>query len=116
MLYESAAFEQSSFRRIPVKHFSGQSTFLHSAEVRVKFLHLACAVEHVCPTIVVEEEGGIVEVRYAVGESPAFTRIFCSVNISLPGGLVWREIEIVESVLIADGCCPLSATIHSSLL
>ena len=95
VLDDTATFKKSVLFGITLKHFSAQSAFLHSTQVGKQLLHLSCAIKHVCPTVVIEEERGIVEMGNTMGESPSLARVLGGIYISLKRNIVGGEIEIV---------------------
>ena len=102
MLDDTAAFEQSFLLSITLEHLAAQSAFLHTAQVGQQFLHLTCAVEHVSPAVIVEEERGVMEMRNARMKRPSLARVFGGINISLIRSIVGREIYVIQTVMVSQ--------------
>ena len=91
-----------------------QAARLHVGQVALQLAQFARAVEHVDLAVVVEEEGGVVEVRRTRLQSPALGRVGRRIDIAPIGLVVGREVEIELTVVVADGGGPLPASVSGT--
>ena len=116
VLDHAGAFEQTRFICITLKEFTMAARH-HFRKVGIQLHHLSRSINHVCLIVVIEEESGIMEMLQTAVDSPLSFDIISSTDISLSTRIIIRSKERIElATMILQRCCPLTTTIHGTLL
>ena len=87
MLDDAAALQKA--RLVPaVEHTCIHTSGHDIRKVGLKLAHLSRTVEHIYPPVVVEQQRGVMEMRYARHQRPFTRRILRLVDISAERGVV----------------------------
>ena len=116
MLDHAGTFEQTFFIRITLKKFAMAARH-HIRQGCIQLHHLACTINHIRLVIIIKEESCIMKMLQTAVDGPLSFDIIGGADISLSTGIIIRSKERIElATMILQRCCPLTTTIHGTLL
>ena len=115
MFDDAAPFEQSGLFGVAHKEGGVYPAGQYPGQVGFEFPQLPRAVEDIGPSVVVEEERGVVKMGQSGYERPLAGGIVGGVEVAFERGIVGREIGVVATVAVTQRGGPLSASVDGAL-